>query len=177
MKTTLIIILILLSCGCKSTFCPEFPKVLTCYFPYEDVQIIKFKNSTNDTVAFSLITYDISGSYDIKWNCKCGCDSRLDYFMESDSSLQLNIEGSLGYYFDGSSSELVCKFSSKEFDDRFYFSKIFDDQSITDSNELLGDTININDESNYRYTEVTIVKNEGIVQFWDKEMNDYWVKL
>ena len=175
MKRVLLIIIIATSfTSCIQVHCPAFPKELKDnYFPYSNGELLTFTNSSNDTFEITIKNNWISDSYSFARNCDCLCASHAGFDTEQENKYSLNIQGSI--LFNGDDTKIYtlrCEFHDV-YTDEFETEKR---DSIEDT-AIFGDTIFMEKQAAYRISSVKIVKNKGIVEFWDKQQNCNWVKI
>ena len=173
-KLLSIIILATIFVSCKEIHCPSFPKeVRDNYFPYSNGNLLKFTNKNSDTITIKIDVQWITDSYSFNRYCKCACEAEAGFFTEMDNNFVLKISGLILFYSKESSYILSCEFHNSYLNnDMFEIVK----NDFAGVNGVFGDTIFIEKQEYYRIGSVKIVKNKGIVEFWDKEYDCIWVK-
>ena len=170
MKKLFLILLTICLAGCKETHCPSFPPGLVDYFPYTKGEELKFKNQSNDTLMLIINDRYATDSYNLDCKCPCGADFRFE--TDVSSSFSLKIIG------DISISErhilITCDF---DHNDVFFYSKEGINPFNVEQQLTLPDTIILENHVFNRIGYIKIIRGEGIVEFWDKEQNGYWVKI
>jgi len=91
-----------------------------------------------------------------------------------DNNYLLKINGVIHFYSETKGYHLECEFydsylSSDRFETKQY--------NYTGETTIFGDIIFMEKQEYYRIGSVKIVKNKGIVEFWDKQQNCNWVKI
>jgi len=184
MKTTKLLLIILLTIGfvsCKKTHCYPFPiKLKEYYYPYLKGELLKFTNNSNDTLTVEVVDdWATDNNNSLPSNCKCECDISAGFDTEIDSNYSLKFMGriSIGVR-DGGYCFLNCYFYDDSLvgQDRFEISKDNVKKNFA-RNPIFGDTIYFEKRIYHRINNVKIVKNKGIVEFWDKQRNCNWVKI
>ena len=177
-KTLLIIIIATSFTSCGELHCPAFPKeVRDCYFPYSAGELLTFTNSQNDTLEIKINnTYLSDNSYSYPRNCDCWCGADARFDTETTTNFSLNINGSIHLSTESDRAQtrvyyLLCEFSHRdEFaTEKYHFTGKEKEPAI------FGDTIFLEKQEYNRIGSVKIVKNKGIVEFWDKQQNCNWV--
>jgi hypothetical protein len=171
MKSQHIIIFILLSLciSCGTTECPPFPNELQGYVPYQLSQEIRFYNENNDTVTLSIIKDSVSGPTSFKNNCPCECYTIKKIVTNQDTSYKIRFN----FEFDAS-GETNKYISLSVFinSDYGYFTK--DNVKYSKSVLPLGDTIHIEKYSGADFSNMKIVYNKGLIQFYDTRNTCLW---
>ena len=176
MKVLIFFILALGVVGCKETHCPAFPEYFLKYFPYERGDLIRFSNLNNDTLYLIVNNNWVSDSYSFDWNCKCSCGAEAGFDTDIESILSIRINGNINV--GETSVELICNFYNSEINNDVlsYYQEGINPYS-KEIYSLISDTITINKQECHRIEKVKIIKDKGIVEFWDKEQNCNWVKV
>lgn len=142
---------------------PAFPEKIIKYFPYEEGQLLTFKNADNKIEQYNINSVFIDKEEKHQWNCKC---KRNHAFMDFGGKKTRRIEGSVyaGTQTEHSESGLNINISFKNMDGDSVssFTKIIPCDPFSESvvNDI-GDTIMIANELG----DVTIVRNEGIIEY------------
>lgn len=176
MRKLILVIIVLSLIGCKDTNCPAFPPSLVEYFPYTDGNELKFKNSNSDTLILIVNKNWASDSYSFEWNCKCACGADAGFETDYSEKYSLSITGTIG--IGDNNFELICNFydSTVHNDVLSYFKQgVYPYNDAQQSN--LPDTIFIEKPTYNRVGNVTIIKNKGIVEFWDENQNCKWIMI
>jgi len=173
--TKLLIIMLAISFASCKVHCPAFPKELRdSYYPYFKGELLKFTNNNNDTLEIKIENTWISDSHSFEWNCDCMCSANAGFDTEMDNNYLLKISGVILLYSETNGYLLEC-----EFYDSYLSSDSFGtiQNNYTGETAIFGDTIFMEKQEYYRIGSVKIVKNKGIVEFWDKQQNCNWVKI
>ena len=181
-KALLIIIIAIGFTSCIEIHCPAFPKELKdLYFPYSTGEVLTFTNSNNDTLEVKIENSWTSDSHSFSSNCDCACSASAQFDTETANKFSLKIRGSINY----SISRDKIKKRNYYLECEFQFSYLGSDSFATEQynftgekkeTAIFGDTIFIEKQECYRIGSVKIVKNKGIVEFWDKQQDCNWVK-
>lgn len=177
LKIVLLSLIISIFSACGDTNCPAFPPKLLDYLPYNTNDALKFKNYRNDTLTLNIIETNASDSYSFSWSCKCVCEASASFKTDCDSINSLKIIGVIGlsdnnnaylnyYFYEASSSH-----------DEFIFYKIIENPFSEGEIEAFGDTIAMEKEEYRRVGKVVVVRNKGIVEFWDKKEDCNWILI
>ena len=140
------------------------------YIPYAIGDTLKFTNEFNDTLTTIVQKDSISEKLSYKSNCPCGCYIEKK-FLISDS---LKIEGFIGTYgekTDNTTFEL--HFQS----DNFRIIIENNNASLPKNKNLFGDTVIFSKPNVNNYNNIIVVKNKGIIQFYDKEKKCNWTLI
>jgi len=174
-KLLLIIMLAISFASCKEIHCPAFPKELRdSYFPYSAEELLKFANNNNDTLEVKIKNTWISDAHSFPKNCDCECGAYAGFDTEMDNNYLLKINGAIHVYSEPRGYSLECEFYDSYLRiDGFKTSKY----NHTGETAIFGDTIFMEKQEYYRIGSVKIVKDKGIVEFWDKQQNCNWVKI
>ena len=174
-KLLLIIMLAISFASCKEIHCPAFPKELRdSYFPYSAEELLKFANNNNDTLEVKIKNTWISDAHSFPKNCDCECGAYAGFDTEMDKKTLLKINGTIHFFSESKDYYLRC-----EFYDSYLSSDLFETlkYNFTEKTAIFGDTIFMEEQEYYRIGSVKIVKNKGIVEFWDKQLNCNWIKI
>ena len=142
---------------------PAFPEEIRKYFPYEEGQLLTFKNADNKTEQYNINSVFIDKEEKHPWNCKC---ERHDASMVFGGHKTRRIEGSVYAFAQTEHIEnglnIDISFKNMDGDSVSSFSKIIPCDPFSESvvNDI-GDTIVIANELG----DVTIVRNEGIIEY------------
>ena len=173
LKTLLIFLLIFNYIGCKKTHCPAFPSQLIDNYPYSKGETLKFKNINEEILQLKIIYYNVSDGYSYKWNNDCTCSASLGFMTEENNKFSIKIHCNISLNSESKKSSLVCTiYNSFVSSDDLEIVKYF-----ADINSIFGDTIIIEKQEYFRFGSVKIVKGKGIIEFWDKEHDCFWVKV
>lgn len=159
--------------GCKETHCPAFPQYLVEYFPYTNDNVLKFKNTYDDTLILNVNKDWTSDSYSFDWNCKCSCGADAGFETDLSQDYHLRIIGNINA--GENNFELICSFyDSTIHNDIFSYYKEGLNPFNQEVESSLPDTINLDLQEFSRVNNVKIIKKKGIVEFWDKKQNCVW---
>ena len=119
-------------------------------------------------------TFKLYAELEIKQNNDCSCGAYTGFDTEMDNNYLLKINGVIHFYSETKGYHLECEFydsylSSDRFETKQY--------NYTGETTIFGDIIFMEKQEYYRIGSVKIVKNKGIVEFWDKQQNCNWVKI
>ena len=167
--------LCLLSCG--KTYCPAFPEHLVDYFPYNKGDTLLFVNQNNDSILFIVDTVEKTENYSFGWGCGCECEKYFMFAARVNNRASINgnihlIERSKicinlnDGYFDGATS-------TSSF---LYFEKTEKETFDPKNSALFGEIVILEDE-NKQISWVTIVKGNGITEFYDKKYDFHWKNI
>ena len=162
--------------NCKKTHCPGFPGQLIDYIPYVEGDIIRFRNEANDTLSIKVKENWVTNEYSFSWNCKCSCGAGASFSTELDTLSSIKIVGSISCSKHSAYLNLDIYDYVKTIDE---FSRFIEnaDPYLEENNNIFGDTIFNHYEQFNRFNDLTIVKGEGIIQFWDEKLNCLWSKI
>ncbi|HON52934.1 MAG TPA: hypothetical protein PLS12_06975 [Bacteroidales bacterium] len=158
---------ILISCG--TTECPPFPDELQGYVPYQLHQKIQFYNENNDTVTLSITKDSVSSPSSFKNNCPCECFTRKNIVSNHDTVF--NIQFKFRFDASGETNDYISLSLFINSDDG-YFTK--DNVKYSKSVLPLGDTIYIEKYIGTDFSNMIIVYNKGLIQFYDTRNTCLW---
>ncbi|MDR2887470.1 MAG: hypothetical protein LBV26_05660, partial [Bacteroidales bacterium] len=165
--------------ACRKIHCSDFPVPLKeAYCPYTTGDLIKFTNHNNDTLALNVKSDFIDNTPPFRSNCKCACGAHASFETAKNSVYSLQITGGIDWFVGERAPNfcyLNCYFYGDESADAFRIIKenVVDDSEYT----IFGDTVFIEKEDNERISSVKIIKNKGIVEFWDKKYECNWTRV
>jgi len=178
MKVFLSVFILLLLFGCRDIQCPAFPEKLLAYFPYENEDLIKFKNPDNDTLAFTVKNTSASGPNSYGWNCKCSCGSEAYFETEPNDKYSLQMNGGMNLSNDPFLTNIGCVFyDGDSINDQFAWVVTDKNPYSKDNSSFFGDSIILVKEENSRISKVIIVEGKGIVEFFDRKENCSWIRI
>ena len=183
----IIVFLSLLCISCKEIHCPEFPANLN-YFPYENGQELKFKNTQGDIRNFTIISKENSIPESFTSNCKCACDVYTGFKTNPNQDnisieCRINISGreefSRVYIHnfianisdDNDMYIYMIDFLNKEIDIREFG---ITSKNFKEIEKHLKDTISIESDNNQLIKKIVLVKNRGLLSYTttdDEEWN------
>ena len=174
MKKLLPFLLAFVITGCKDIHCPNFPAQLEDYLPYSNAETLKFANINEDTISLIINNYWTSDNYSYKCKNDCLCEANKGFESELNKKYSIKIFSYITYYSESKHSTFICEFhdsdlNSDEFLKKEYYSSL--------NNSIFGDTIFIEKQEYYRFGSIKIVKGKGILEFWDKENDCFWIKV
>jgi hypothetical protein len=179
MKKQLILLIVTISIivGCGEVHCPAFPMGVAGYLPYEKGDTLNFTNVNHDTLSFHVLDSYKSEDWSFKRNCKCSCGA--EYNFRTDTNLAYSgIKVSGGIMInENSSTELNISFSNSNKVETFTIRKVNTDPFLSENSNLFGDTVLLTKTDSDRFNNVKVVKNKGIIQFYDKEKKCNWTLI
>ncbi|HON52541.1 MAG TPA: hypothetical protein P5243_07880 [Bacteroidales bacterium] len=171
MKSQHIFIFILLSLciSCGTTECPPFPDELQGYVPYQLHQKIQFYNENNDTVTLLVTEASVSSPSSFKNNCDCECYTIKKIKTNKDSKFNINCNIEFSVFSETNNNIMLYFYINTNYG---YFTK----NTIQYSKSILplGDTIHIEKYSGTDFSNMKIVYNKGLIQFYDTRNTCLW---
>jgi len=167
--STIIILLSVFYIGCK-IHCPEYPAELN-YFPYYEGQVLRFTNSQQGTIGFTIDSKVNSKSNSFSQNCKCACGI-FTHFSTSinQDSLSIKCEINISGRENASNVSIDCFFYNKsniQPNEECLYKFVMLEKSVPydEIYKYLEDTIIIENENNKLVKKVVIVKGKGLVSY------------
>ena len=168
-------------CACEETYCPAFPDHLIDYYPYKVGDVLKFENQNNDTISFYVNGVKATTQHFVyqRWFSKCcSCEGPRLVFSAGDG------------VYDGALTGLIAIYSSTRSQWHIRM-ELFGDYAIAYADQdkedpfnpkdslLFGKIVTLKPHSHNLRTisYATIVKGEGIVEFFDTKTNYLWKKI
>lgn len=156
-------ILVLFACN-RETQCPAFPEKDLTFIPQKKGDLLKFTNTRNDTLIFTVKDNWVSESYTQRNNCGCNCSSQAGFETETNEKYALSIKEEI--YAEENPTRLFCSFKSEGTDeDQFFLTNTF-------ATEMY-----IYEDNNNRIQKIGIENGKGIVEFFDKKENCTWTRI
>ena len=161
--------------------CSAFPEWLCKYAPYEEGNIVTFKNENDSVIKLKVENKDKTEKYSFRQNCKCtcGCHLFVDLKSEGKEDFRMTIDCELvGGRESLENTEKVAMFFQIGMGNGNMWDvaqKSFDSINPNDpGNEQLGDTISLQNKTDNKFSSMTVVKGKGLAEFYDKENNCTW---
>ena len=177
---SMIIFILVMLCfnKCSTIYCPAFPEEYKVWFPYSLDQELFFTCNT-DTVSLTVNEYYAPEEHSYSSNCDCDCETALYFYTSYDENFQCQLNGTI--YSDEIDSINIPKISlTLGSRDYFYYNREGANAEYYDSLNIQGiiykdvlDIKNTKGDAGYKFSEVKMVKNCGIVEFIDYE-NNIW---
>lgn len=165
----ILVLLSILSIGCyKNAHCPRFPTDLN-YFPYYELQELKFTNSQQNSHTFTIAQIEKSKDYICKQTDKCRCECNCGAYSEfrtNYNSDMLDIYANFWIYGEGEKNVYKVHMIFRFVND--YFEKtLFEGNTVSrkDIGKYLEDTIVIENADNQIVKKIVIAKGKGLVSY------------
>ena len=181
MKTKFFTAISCVCCLCATSckeHCPGFPEHLKDYYPYKTGDSLLFVNQYNDTLLFIMHnTYMVEERHTQKCG-GCHCENPSFYFYGS-TGMQGIISAGDKNFKPSISFMLPNGYLDKKNLETSYL--ITYDTNLKDpydpkNNFLFGETVILEDK-NKQISRVTIVKGNGITEFYDQKYDFFWKNI
>jgi hypothetical protein len=163
-------LLLLFMVSCRDVHCPSFPKNLKGYLPYSKGDTLKFCNSNNDTLTTVVQNDTINDNDEFPGNCPCECQAKKT--VETNDSLYINcVLSSIGE--DTDNTDFEFEIGSDKFIQSVYNVNASNSKNVN----LFGDTVLFENPNFINFNSIKIVKDIGIIEFYDKKNNCIWKRI
>ena len=177
----LLIISALIFQSCR-IHCSAFPEWLCKYAPYEEGNSVSFKNENDSVIKLTVTEFYKSEAHSLSRYCRCGCEGYMLAVLGSGQMLieiNFNLDAKEGKQDVGAINNIDV--SIKSFDNDIVVVGQSYKDDFTGINpydygheQKLGDTIALQNTKDDNFSDMVIVKGQGLAEFYDKENNCTW---
>ena len=160
--------------------CSAFPEWLCKYAPYEKGSTVFFKNENDSVIELKVIEFYKSEAQSFSRNCRCGCEGYMLAVLGSEQLLieiAFDLDAKEGKQDVGAINKIDVSIKSLgkdlagiSYKDDFSGINPYD----YGHEQKLGDTIALQTKKYDDFSDMVIVKEKGLAEFYEKENNCTW---